>query len=212
VTVIGTIAGTVILSSAVVTLVTPGSAASFVDWTPCPADGPLLAFGVNDVDIDRPDGEGRSEQDAENRAVGHVRIREGETHVEPVTLTTRNQVDVEVIHILPGRSTARDDHVHAVRARHLTNGRRELHGHVEEVRPQLPREVEESLEVLPRHDKNVACVHRLNVHERNGVAVLVAHRNFGRAVDDVAEDAVSGAGDHGALLPSLRAKRADRVP
>src|SRR5687767_4996469 len=127
----------------------------------------------------------------QHRPVRHVRLGKGQPHVEPVPLTTRNQVDVKVIHILTRRRPARNDHVHPLGPRHLSNGRRELHRHFEQVRPQPLGKVEKRLDVLPRYDKNVACVHRLDVHERDGFSVFVAHRNLGRPFDYVAEDAVS---------------------
>jgi hypothetical protein len=43
--------------------------------------------------------------------------------------------------------------------------------------------------MLARHDEHVTVVHGLNVHERNGVRVLVAHGDLGGALDQVAEGA-----------------------
>src|SRR4051812_48155982 len=44
--------------------------------------------------------------------------------------------------------------------------------------------------VSPGHHKNVAGIHRLNIHECDGVGVLVADRHLSGAMNEIAKSAV----------------------
>src|SRR2546430_2728915 len=68
--------------------------------------------------------------------------------------------------------------------------------------------------MLSRHNKNVARIHRLNVHEREGVGVFVTNRGLPSAVNQVAEAAMHVGLTHLALTVGVGYARlnADRMP
>ena len=102
----------------------------------------------------------------------------------------RDDVDVEVEDVLPRRRARVHDDVHPRAAGGLLHRVGEAEGDVVQVPADFARQVLERLEVLARHHEHVPRVHRLDVHERDGGGVLVADGHLGRAVDDVAEDAL----------------------
>src|SRR5215218_10517345 len=55
------------------------------------------------------------------------------------------------------------------------------------MRGELARDVLQRLVVLTWHHQDVPRIHGLDVHERDDVRVLVAHRDLARAANDVAE-------------------------
>ena len=109
---------------------------------------------------------------------------------KPSPCAPRNDVDVIVRLVLSRRRAAVHDDVQVIASRHFADGVRQPHRHLEEVHPNLFGDVEQRFVVLARHDQHVPVVHRLNVHERDCVRVLVADRHLGGAVDQVAERAV----------------------
>src|SRR5437016_3360333 len=68
--------------------------------------------------------------------------------------------------------------------------------------------------MLSRHNKNVARIHRLNVHEREGVGVFVTNRGLPSAVNQVAKAAMHVGLTHLALTVGVEYARlnADRMP
>src|SRR5258708_36604266 len=67
--------------------------------------------------------------------------------------------------------------------------------------------------MLARHDQHVPGIHRLHVQEGNHLGVLVAHGNFARATNDVAErtGGMGGVG-HGSPSVSAALRRAQEMP
>src|SRR5258708_24285297 len=67
--------------------------------------------------------------------------------------------------------------------------------------------------MLARHDQHVPGIHRLHVQEGNHLGVLVAHGNFARATNDVAErtGGMGGVG-HGSSSVSAALRRAQEMP
>src|SRR5689334_16840035 len=66
--------------------------------------------------------------------------------------------------------------------------------------------------MIARDDKHVSDVYRLHVHERYCVSVLVADRNFTCALDQIAENAMSGVPGHWRLAVGTRFILAPPVP
>src|SRR3954471_17147648 len=58
------------------------------------------------------------------------------------------------------------------------------------------RHVAERLVMISRNDQYVAAVHGLDVHERNRLCVFVADGDFGSALNQVTEDAMSRGPGH----------------
>src|SRR5665647_818348 len=125
----------------------------------------------------------------EHRAIRHLGPRKGKRKVEAVIGTARNHVHVVVKHALPrGGATVHDD-VHAVRACDLLHHGDNLHRDLEQVHRQRVGNVIEPFEMFPGYDQHMSGIHRLHVHERHNVGVLVAHRDLARAMNEVTERA-----------------------
>src|SRR4051812_23392905 len=82
--------------------------------------------------------------------------------------------------------------VHVLAACHVPYGVGEAHGHLEQVHADVLRHVEQRFVVVARHDEHVTVVDRLDVHEGDGVRILVTDRDLRRALDKIAKRTVRG--------------------
>src|SRR6185437_1698391 len=126
----------------------------------------------------------------EHHPIRHLRTVKWQRDVETVAGAARNDVHVIVWFVLPRRRSTVDDDVQIVRTRHLSDGIGQPHRHLEQVQAYLLGHVEQRLVVRAGHHQHVTVVHRLDVHEGDGVAVLVTDRHLGGAMDEIAESAM----------------------
>src|SRR5690606_5287339 len=125
----------------------------------------------------------------------------------------RDQVQVEVEHVLATRTPVRAEDVDRLRTRRAPDPRRDPLRDRQAVRRDVVRRVEERRVMIARDDQRVPRTQRLDVHERDRTIILVHQADHLLAVDDAAEDArlvdhgiiSSGAGAEGACLPTRHA-------
>ena len=141
----------------------------------------------------------RAAMASRNVRSGISRPREWQRDVEAVVLPSRNQVHVIVKDVLPCSLAAIHDQVHIAASGDVANDRRETHADVEQMHGDLGRYVAQRLVVVARDDEDMSAVHRLDIHERDSVGILVADRHLGGALNQIAEDAVSSSPGHARL-------------
>ena len=114
----------------------------------------------------------------------------GEGQAEAILRIARDDVDVEVRHVLERDLAICDEEVHAACAKRLSCKLRQLTRDLERAHGDGFVEVVHQHGVLTRHHKHVAVRDRLDIHERDHGVVLVGEARGRLAANDGAENAV----------------------
>lgn len=102
----------------------------------------------------------------------------------------RQDVEVQVEHLLPCGTPVRGPDVEPVGAARGHDGRRQRGAHREEPAREIGRAVGEVHHVAPRHDEGMPRVHREQVEEGGDIVALVDETAGNASAQDLAEEAV----------------------
>ena len=155
----------------------------------------------------------RTPRESRAELTERLRRRRVDNRVErspSITRKTRNEVDVEVRHGLPGRTALIDAKRQSGGSEHLSKDTLNPTNGEKERSDSLGRKIEESLRVDLRHDECVPECARVNVEEGDRILVLVENLRRSTARSNRAEETVWWSA-HGEFYGNTKTNRGGRL-